>query len=36
MSFTAKDVKELIEYTKEQVYKKFGKKIETEIEIIGK
>lgn len=32
---TAKDVVELIEYTKEQVYKKFGKKIETEIEIIG-
>ena len=32
---TAKDVIKLIEYTKEQVYNKFKKKIETEIEIIG-
>lgn len=32
---TAKDVKQLIEYIKEEVYNKFGKKIETEIEIIG-
>ena len=32
---TAEDVIELIEYTKEQVYNKFGKKIKTEIEIIG-
>lgn len=31
---TAKDVINLMEYTKEQVYKKFGKKIEQEIEII--
>lgn len=31
---SAKDVINLIEYTKEQVYKKFGKNIETEIEII--
>lgn len=31
---TAEDVLKLIEYTKEQVYNKFGKKIETEIEII--
>ena len=31
---TAKDVEKLIEYTKEKVYEKFGKKIETEIEII--
>ena len=31
---TAKDVIELIEYTKKQIYNKFGKKIETEIEII--
>ena len=32
---TAQDVIELINYTKEQVYNKFGKKIETEIEILG-
>ena len=32
---TAQDVIELIKYTKEQVNKKFGKVIETEIEIIG-
>ena len=32
---TAKDVLDLINYIKEQVYKKFGKIIETEIEIIG-
>ena len=32
---TAEDVIELIEYTKEQVYNKFGKEIKTEIEIIG-
>lgn len=31
---TAEDVMKLIEYTKETVYKKFGKKIETEIEIL--
>lgn len=31
---TAKDVINLMEYAKEQVYKKFGKKIEQEIEII--
>lgn len=31
---TAKDVEELIEYTKEKVYEKFNKKIETEIEIV--
>ncbi len=33
---TAKDVEKLIEYTKKQVYDKFEKNIETEIEIIGK
>ena len=32
---TAQNVIDLINYTKEQVYKKFEKKIETEIEIIG-
>lgn len=32
---TAEDVLELIKYTKEQVYNKFAKKIEIEIEIIG-
>ena len=32
---TAEDVLKLIEYVKEEVYKKFGKKIELEIEIIG-
>ncbi len=31
---TAEDVIKLVEYTKEQVYKKFGKVIEVEIEII--
>lgn len=31
---TAKDVIELMKYTKEQVYEKFGKEIEPEIEII--
>ena len=31
---TAEDVIKLMEYTKEQVYNKFGKKIEPEIEII--
>ncbi len=32
---TAKDVIQLIEYTKNQVFQKFGKKIELEIELIG-
>lgn len=32
---TAKDVIELIEYTKKKVFEKFNKKIELEIEIIG-
>ena len=32
---TAEDVINLIEYTKKQVYSKFGKKIETEIEILN-
>ena len=32
---TAEDVIKLIEYTKKQVYNKFGKEIKTEIEIIG-
>lgn len=32
---TAQNVIDLINYTKEQIYNKFGKKIETEIEIIG-
>lgn len=31
---TAKDVIKLMEYTKDQVYKKFGKNIESEIEIL--
>ena len=31
---TAEDVIKLMEYTKEQVYKKFGKIIEPEIEVI--
>ena len=31
---TAKDVIKLMEYTKEQVYEKFGKNIEAEIEIL--
>lgn len=34
-SATAQDVIEVIEYTKAKVYEKFGKTIETEIEIIG-
>ena len=33
---TAKDVLQLVEYIKEKVYEKFQKKIELEIEIIGK
>lgn len=33
---TAKDVLELIEHIKKEVYNKFGKKLELEIEIIGK
>lgn len=33
---TAKDVLELIRYIKEEVYKKFNKNIELEIEVIGK
>ncbi len=32
---TARDVLELIEYTKQKIYEKFGKTIELEIEIIG-
>ena len=32
---TAKDVKELIEHVKNEVFKKFNKKIELEIEVIG-
>lgn len=32
---TAKDVLQLVEYTKEEVYKKFNKKIDLEIEIVG-
>ena len=32
---TAEDVIKLIEYTKEQIYNKFGKRIETEIEILN-
>ena len=32
---TAEDVKQLMKYVEEQVYNKFGKKIEPEIEIIG-
>lgn len=32
---TAKDVLELVKYTKQKIYEKFGKKIELEIEIIG-
>ena len=31
---TSKDVEELIKYIKQEVYKKFGKEIETEVEII--
>ena len=33
---TSKDVINLIEYIKKEVYNKFGKKIELEIEIIGR
>ena len=33
---TAKDVIELVQYTKDQIYNEFGKKIELEIELIGK
>ena len=32
---TAKDVMELVQYTKDQIYSKFGKTIELEIELIG-
>ena len=32
---TAKDVMELVQYTKDQIYSKFGKIIELEIELIG-
>lgn len=32
---TAKDILDLIEYTKQKVYDKFNKKIELEIEVIG-
>lgn len=32
---TAKDVLELVEYTKKQVYENFNKKIELEIEVVG-
>lgn len=32
---TAKDILELIDYTKQKVYEKFGKNIELEIEIVG-
>ena len=32
---TAEDIVKLIRYTEEQIYNKFGKKIETEIEILG-
>lgn len=32
---TAKDVLELVQYTKQKVYEKFGKEIELEIEVIG-
>ena len=33
---SAKDVLELVEKVKEEIYKKFNKKIELEVEIIGK
>ena len=33
---TSKDVINIIEYVQKEVYNKFGKKIELEIEIIGK
>ena len=32
---TAKEIIQLVEYIKEEVYKKFSKKIELEIEVIG-
>jgi len=32
---TAKDVIELVNYIKDEIYKKFGKKIELEVEIVG-
>lgn len=32
---TAKDIQELIEYTREKVYEKAGEKIELEVEVIG-
>lgn len=32
---TAKDVLELVQYTKQKVYEKFGKEIELEIEVVG-
>ena len=32
---TAKDVMELVQYTKDQIYSKFGKTIELEVELIG-
>ena len=32
---TAKDVMELVQYTKDQIYSKFGKIIELEVELIG-
>ena len=33
---TAEDILNLAEYVEQEVYKKFGKKIELEIEVIGK
>lgn len=33
---TAKDILDLIRYTQEEIYKKFGKKIQLEVEIFGK
>ena len=33
---TAEDVKELVNYVKQQIYEKYGKKIELEIELIGR
>ncbi len=32
---TAKDILDLIKYTQDEIYKKFGKKIQLEVEIIG-
>ncbi len=32
---TAKDVLELIKYVKDEVYKKYGVKIEEEVKIVG-